>query len=97
MGVSLFMSSFSLWKMSSESVVFFGFMDGARRHTRRLASVAWVICMPQGQFLSSRGICLGDSVNNVVEYNAMIELLCDTLSHGISHLWVYLYAHLVVS
>jgi ribonuclease HI len=97
MDVSLFMSYFSLWQMSSESEVFFGFADGASRHTRRLASAAWVIFMPQGQLLSSGGICLGDATNNVVEYNAVIELLRDALSHGISHLRVYLDAQLVVS
>jgi ribonuclease HI len=47
--------------------------------------------------LSSGGICLGDTTNNVSEYNAMIELLRDALSHGISCLWVYLDAQLVVS
>jgi ribonuclease HI len=97
MDVSLFMSYFSLWKMSSESEVFFGFTDGTSRHTRRLASTAWVIFTPQGQLLSSRGICLGDATNNVTEYNAVIEFLHDTLSHGISHLQVYLDAQLVVS
>ena len=47
--------------------------------------------------LSSRGICLGDTKNNVVEYSVVIELLRDTLSFGISHLQVYLDAQLVVS
>jgi ribonuclease HI len=88
---------FSPWKMSSESEVYVGFTDGASRHTWRLASTTWVIFTPGGQFLSSGGICLGDTTNNVVEYNAMIELLRDSLSHGIYRLWVYLYAQLVVS
>jgi ribonuclease HI len=83
--------------MSSESEVFVGFIDGASRHTQRLASVAWVIFTPQGQFLSSGGICLGDTTNNVTEYNAVIELLHGTLSLGISHLRVCLDAWLVVS
>jgi ribonuclease HI len=83
--------------MSSESEVFIGYADGASWHTRRLASAAWVIFTPRGQLLSSRGICLGDTTNNVAEYNAIIELLRDTLSFGISHLQVYLEAHLVVS
>ena len=83
--------------MSSESEVFIGYADGASRHTWRLASAAWVIFTPQGQLLSSRGICLGDTTNNVVEYSAVIELLRDALSLGISHLWVYLDAQLVVS
>jgi ribonuclease HI len=47
--------------------------------------------------VSSRGIFLGKVTNNVVEYNAIIELLCDALSQGISHLRVYLDVQLVVS
>ena len=91
------MSLFSLWQISSESEVYFGFRNNAILHTRRLASAAWVIFTPRGQLLSFRGICLGDATNNVVEYSAVIELFNDALSHGISHLWVYLYAQLVVS
>ena len=83
--------------MSSESEVFIGYADGASRHTRRLASAAWVIFTPQGQLLSSEGICLGDTTNNVVEYSVVIELLHDALSLGISRLQVYLDAQLVVS
>ena len=97
MDVSLLMSSFSLWKMSSELEVFVGFADGASQHTRRFASAAWVIFTPQGQLLSSGGICLGDTTNNVSKYNAVIEFICDALLHGISHLRVYLDAQLVVS
>jgi ribonuclease HI len=97
MQVSFLMTFFSLWQMSSESEVFVGFADGASRHTRRLASAAWVIFTPQGQLLSSGGICLGNATNNVVEYNAVIEFLRDALSHGISCLRVYLDAQLVVS
>jgi ribonuclease HI len=83
--------------MSSDSEVFVGYADSASRHTWRLSSAAWVIFTPQGQLLSSGGICLGDTTNNVTEYSAVIELLCDALSLGISHLWVYLDAQLVVS
>jgi hypothetical protein len=97
MDVSFLMSYFSPWHMSSESEVFVGFVDGAIRHTWRLSSIAWVIFTPQGQLLSSGGIYLGDATNNVVEYNVVIEFLCDALSHGISHLLVYLDAQLVVS
>ena len=77
--------------------MFVGYIDDASQHTRRLASVAWVIFTPQGQLLSSGGICLGDTKNNVAEYSAVIELLRDALSFGISHLQVYLDARLVVS
>jgi ribonuclease HI len=83
--------------MSSDSEVFVGYADGAIRYTRRLSFVAWVIFTPQGQLLSFGGICLDDTTNNVTEYSAVIELLRDALSLGISHLWVYLDAQLVVS
>jgi ribonuclease HI len=83
--------------MSSESEVFVGYADGASRHMQRLASTAWVTFMPQGQLLSFEGICLGDATNNVSKYSAVIELLRDALSLGISHLRVYLDSQLVVS
>ena len=83
--------------MSSDSEVFVGYADGASQHMRSLASATWLIFSPQGQLLSSGGICLGDTTNNVIEYSAVIELLRDALSLGISRLWVYLDAQLVVS
>jgi ribonuclease HI len=76
--------------MSSDSKVFVGYTDSASRHTRRLASTDWVIFTPQGQLLSSGGIFLGDTTNNVIEYSVVIELLRDAFSLGISHLRVYL-------
>jgi hypothetical protein len=72
--------------MSSDSEVFVGYADGASWHTRRLSFAAWVIFTPQGQLLSFRGICLGDTRNNFVKYSAVIELLRDALSLGISPL-----------
>jgi ribonuclease HI len=83
--------------MSSDFEVFVGYADDASRHTRRLASAAWVIFTPQGHLLSSGGIFLGDTTNNVAKYSAVIELLHDALSLGISCLRVYLDAQLVVS
>jgi hypothetical protein len=45
------MSYFSLWQMSSESEVYFGFTDGTTRHTHRFSSVTWVIFTCGGQLL----------------------------------------------
>jgi ribonuclease HI len=72
--------------MSSESEFYVGFVDGASRHTWRLASTAWVIFTPFRQLMYFGGIFLGEATNNVVEYSIVIELLRDALSHGISHL-----------
>ena len=70
--------------MSSER--FIGFADGASRHTCNLASTAWVIYLPSGQLVASGGACLSPASNNVAEYRAVIELLWDALSRGITQL-----------
>ena len=85
------------WKMSMESSTFIGFMDGASHHTQHSASATWVIYTPMGQVLSSRGIYLRPSSNNVAEYSVVIELLRDAISNGVLSLEVCLDSQLVVS
>jgi ribonuclease HI len=46
--------------------------------------------------VSSGGVCLGPSMNNVAEYSIVIELLRDVISHGILFLEVCLDSQLVV-
>jgi ribonuclease HI len=46
--------------------------------------------------VSSGGICLGSSMNNVAEYIVVIEILRDVISHGIHSLEVRLDSQLVV-
>jgi ribonuclease HI len=82
--------------MSMESSVYLGFTDGASRHTQNLASIAWVVYSPEGLLVSSGGVCLGPSTNNVAEYSVVIELLRDIISHGIRCLEVHLDSQLVV-
>ena len=74
-----------------------GFTNSASYHTCNLASVAWVMYSPSGQLVASGGACLGLASNNVVEYRAVIELLWDALSHGITQLEVRMDSQLVVS
>ena len=80
-----------------ESSIYIGFVDGASCHTQHSASAAWVIYTPMGQVLSSGGVCLRPSSNNVAEYSAIIELLRDAISHGVLSLEVRLDSELVVS
>ena len=80
-----------------ESFVYIGFIDGASCHTQNSALPAWVIYIPTGQVLSSRGVCLWPSSNNVAKYSAVIELLCDFISHGVLSLELHLDLQLVVS
>ena len=81
--------------MSSEWFV--GFADGTSHHTCNLASAAWVIYSPSRQLVSSGGAFLGPAINNVAEYRAVIELLWDSFSRGITQLEVRLDSQLVVS
>ena len=76
--------------MSMESFVHIGFTDGAIHHTQNSSSTTWVIYTPTGQVLSSGGVCLRPSSNNVSEYSAIIELLRDAISHGVHSLEICL-------
>ena len=58
-----------------ESSAYIGFVDGDIHHTQKSNSTAWVIYTPTGQVLSSGGVCLWPSSNNVAEYSVIIELL----------------------
>ena len=71
-----------------ESSIYIGFTDGASHHTQNSTLATWVIYTPTGEILSSRGICLRPSSNNVAEYSAIIELLCDSIAHGVHSLEV---------
>ena len=56
-----------------------------------------MIYTPTDQVLSSGGICLQTSLNNVAEYSVVIDLLRDAISHGVVSLEVRLDYLLVVS
>jgi ribonuclease HI len=79
-----------------ESSVYLGFTDRAINHTKNFSSTAWVVYSPEGLLVSSQGVCLGPSTNNVAEYSVVIELLRNSISHGIRSLEVHLDSHLVV-
>jgi hypothetical protein len=76
--------------MSTESSVYLGFTNGAILHTLNFYSIAWIFYSPEGQLVSSGGVFLGPSMNNVVEYSAIIEILQDSISHGVRSLEVRL-------
>ena len=83
--------------MSTESSVYVGYADSANFHTQNSASATWVIYTPTGQVLSSGGICLRPSSNNVAEYSVVIELLRDAISHDVLSLEVCPHSQLLVS
>ena len=80
-----------------ESSTYIGFADSVSCHTQHSASATWVIYTPTGQVLSSGGVCLRLSSNNVAKYSVVIELLRDAISHGVLSLEVCLDSQLVVS
>jgi len=76
--------------MSNLLESFVGYADGASRSSRNLSSAAWAIFDPSGELVSFRGVCIGQSMNNIDEYSALIELLCNSIVHGIRQLVVRL-------
>ena len=59
---------------------FFGFTDGACRHTLNLASIAWVLYSPAQYLVSSGAVCIGLATNNNTEYKLVIGLLTEAAS-----------------
>ena len=75
---------------------FIGFVDGAHRYTLNLASAAWVLYSPTSEMVSSGGILLGPSTNNLTEYQSVIRLLTESLANDVREIRVYLDSELVV-
>ena len=75
---------------------FIGFADDANRYMLNLASEAWVLYSPTCDLVNSRGICLGPSANNLIEYHAVIGLLMESLANNVMEIRVYLDSKLVV-
>ena len=75
---------------------FTDFMDGANRYTLNLASTSWVLYSPTRELVSSGGIILGPSTNNLAEYQAMIGLLKKSLANDVREIRVYLGSKIVV-
>ena len=82
--------------MSNLLESFVEYVNGASNSTRNLSSAAWAIFDPSGELVSVRGICIGQSMNNIAEYNALMELLADAIAHGIHQLVVRLDSRLVI-
>ena len=83
--------------MTSDCPIYEGYTDGASRHTRNIASTAWILYSPTGLLMSSGGSFLGPVTNNVAEYSAVIELLVVAISLGITGLVAHLDLQLVAS
>jgi hypothetical protein len=84
------------FQMLVSSLPYFGFANGTSRSTQNLAFVSWEIYAPMDELINLHGVCLGRATNNIVEYNAVIELLTDLVSLRIFHLIVRLDSQLVV-
>ena len=74
---------------------FYGFADGACRHTLNLASAAWVFYSPAHDLVSSWVVCIGPATNNIIEYQAVIGLLTEASSRNVHDLVVFLDSQLV--
>lgn len=82
--------------MSNPLESFVGYADRASHSMQNLSSVACAIFDPSGELVSFRGVCLGQSTNNIAEYSPLIKLLSDAITHGIRRLVVRLDSQLVI-
>ena len=82
--------------MSESLEPFVGYADGGNSSMQNLSSAAWAIFAPSGELVSFQGICFGFSMNNIVEYSTLIELLSDAISLGIRRIIIRLDSQLVV-
>jgi len=76
--------------MSPSLQTYIGFANGACRNTRNISSTAWVIYSPSDELVSMHGVSLGQIMNNIAEYSAVIALLSESISFGIWSLIVRL-------
>lgn len=72
------------------------YADGVSHFSRNLASSTSTIFTPSHTLVHSNGVCIGSTINNHVEYDAMIGFLIDSLAHRILHIHVHLDSLLLV-
>jgi len=74
----------------TDQMAFYGFIDGAFRHTLNLASAVWVLYSLAHDLVSSGVVCIGPTTNNIIEYEAVIGLLTEAASRDIRDLVVFM-------
>jgi len=82
--------------MSTFLQTYTGFADGACRNTWNISSTTWVIYSPSDELVYMHGVSLGQTMNNITEYTAVIELLSKSISFWIRRLIVRLDSELIV-
>ena len=73
-----------------QMTTFTGFIDGSNRYTLNLTLASWVLYSPTSDLVSSGGILLGPSTNNLAEYQALIGLFTKSLASDVRNIRVYL-------
>ena len=64
----------------ADQMDFYGFIDGACRHTLNLALATWVLYFPTHDLVSLGAICIGPATNNISKYRVVIGLLTKVAS-----------------
>ena len=75
---------------------FYGFTDGSYHHTLNLPLVAWVLYSPAKYLVSLGVVCIGPTINNITEYEAIISLLIEATSQDVHDLVVLMDSQLLV-
>ena len=80
----------------AEQMAFYGFTDGACRHTLNLASTTWVLYSPTYDLAILGVVCIGPTTNNIAKYRTIIGLLTEAASQYVRNIIVLMDSQLVV-
>jgi len=76
--------------MNPSSTLYISHVEGVSHFSQNLALATWAIFTALHMLVLSNGTCIGYDTNNQAEYDAVIGLLLNALSHRILHLHVLL-------
>ena len=75
---------------------FYGFANGACRHTLNLTSAAWVLYSLAYDLVNSGVVSIVPATKNIIEYRVVIGLLTEATSQDVHNLVVLMDSQLVV-
>jgi len=82
--------------MDPSSTLYISYVDSVSHFSGNLSLEAWAIFTTFHTLAHANNVCIGSSTNNQAEYDAVIGLIVNSLSHRILHLHVHLDSLLLI-
>ena len=71
-------------------MAFYGFVDGACRHTLNLTLATCILYSPSHDLVFLGAVCVGTATNKIINYQVVIGLLTKVASREIDQLVVFI-------